>query len=128
MPCPAFASRNLCVRMKAISMASQAKVAVCSTFMGLSRSSQIAVGAAALLAAILVLFMESKKRSSLIMKGDKCMDFGDTDACGAYDDQVASTPTWKLKLSLPKLPMTNVLGAKLSGSPAPDGYSWGNTY
>ena len=96
--------------------------------MALSRPLQIAISVAALVAAYAVYARETAKRDQLIEKGDECMTFGDADACATYDETVAKTPVWKLKLSLPKLPMTNLLGAKLDGGPPPDGYSWGGSY
>ena len=78
--------------------------------------------------AVLYLFTELRKRASLIETGGKCMDTGDEGECALYDEKVTKTPTWKIKLALNKLAMTNVLGDKLGGASPPDGYEWGKTF
>jgi len=52
---------------------------------------------------------------------------GDDSKCEEYDAGVNSTPVWKLKRVLNKLPVTNNLGNRLAEEPPPLGFKWGKT-
>lgn len=99
---------------------------VIAAFVGASPFVKAGVGLAAVVLVLALVRMEMVKRSNLIQAGEDCMS-GSTDACEIYDDNVETTPLWKLKLALNKLASTNVLANKLAGPP-PAGFKWGSTY
>ena len=102
--------------------------AVYGAYASLSKPAQMIVVATSVIFTSFYLFTELRKRASLIETGGKCMDTGDEGECALYDEKVTKTPTWKIKLALNKLAMTNVLGDKLGGASPPDGYEWGKTF
>ena len=77
------------------------------------------------LAAVALWTLELRRRKSIIDVGDECMTTGDDGACSAYDEKVAKTPNWKLRLALNKLAQTNFLAQKMQDGAAPAGFEWG---